>query len=94
MKIATSGIYRFQSNSVIHMLGYLYRDTFNPFDPSLNLLKENDKECGTHQLWLNSSLSSEVTYILVTTTDIPGRTGAFAIQSFGTANITFSRISE
>ena len=94
MKIETSGIYRFQSNSAIRMYGYLYQDTFNPFDPSLNLLIENDHECGENQLWLNSSLLSHTTYILVATTDIPGRTGPFFIQSFGAANITFTRVSE
>ena len=94
MSIQTSGIYRFQSDSAIRMYGYLYQDTFNPFDPSLNLLIENDHECGENQLWLNSSLLSHMTYILVATTDIPGRTGPFSIQSFGATNIIFSRISE
>ena len=94
MKTEISGIYRFQSNSDIRMFGYLYRNTFDPFDPSLNLLAENDRECGGHQLWLNSSLLAEVTYILVATTDIPGRTGSFTIRAFGAANITFSLLRE
>ena len=92
MKTETSGIYRLQINSAIRMLGYLYQDTFNPFDPSLNLLSESDRECGGHQFWLNTSLLSNTTYILVATTDIPGRTGAFSIRSFGIENLPFSRI--
>ena len=46
LKISASGAYRFQNDSAIPMYGYLYQDTFNPFDPSRNLLVENDDECG------------------------------------------------
>ena len=94
MKIETSGIYRFQMNNANRMLGYLYQDTFNPLDPSINLLSESGRECNGYQLWMNTSLLSNTTYILVATTDVPGRTGEFTIRSFGTANIAFSRISE
>ena len=90
----SSGVYRFQSESTVYLYGYLYRDTFNPFDANRNRLLENDATCGTGELLLNSFLLSNTTYILVVTTDIPRRTGAFMIQVFGAANITFSRIGE
>lgn len=90
----SSGVYRFQSESTVYPYGYLYRDTFNPYDPNHNRLLENDETCGMGQLLLNSLLLSNTTYILVVTTDIPRRTGAFMIQAFGAANITFNRIGE
>ena len=92
--VPTTGVYRFQSESTVYLYGYLYRDTFNPFDPNRNRLSENDQTCGTGQLLLNSLLLSNTTYILVVTTNIPRRTGAFMIQAFGAANITFNRIGE
>ena len=94
LKVPASGTYRFQNDSTIPMYGYLYQDTFNPLDSSRNLLVENDDECGKDGLWLNSSLSFNASYVLIVTTRVPGHTGAFVIQVFGPAEITFSRISE
>ena len=92
--VKESGIYRFQSESTIYMYGYLYRDKFDPAKPEQNLLLENGRICSAGILWLNTSLSSNATYILVATTDIPARTGVFTIYAFGAANITFSLIRE
>ena len=94
MEIKTSGVYRFQSDSTIRMYGYLCQDAFNPSDPSRNLLSKNDQNCGLEQLWLNSTLLSNTTYILVVTTYLAGWTGAFTIQAFGAAEINFKLISE
>ena len=92
--VEMSGIYRFQSGSKIYMYGYLYRDTFDPSQPAQNLLLENGRICSTGILWLNAFLSSNATYILVATTDVPARTGVFTIYAFGAANITYSLIRE
>ena len=94
IEVATSGIYRFQSESKIYMYGYLYRHTFDPAKPEKNLLLENDRICSVRILWLNASLSSNTTYILIATTDVPARTGVFTIYAVGAANITFSLIRE
>lgn len=92
--IPASGTYRFQNDSAGPMYGYLYQDTFNPLYPSRNLLVENDHECGKDGLWLNSSLLSNASYILVVTTRFPDHTGAFIIQAFGPTEITFKLIRE
>jgi hypothetical protein len=76
------------------MYGYLYRNTFNSSNPSENLLSDNDADCGQDRLWLNTSLSSNMTYMLVVTTYAPAQTGAFVIEAFGSAEITFTRISK
>ena len=76
------------------MYGYMYQHSFDPSQPSGNLLKENDKKCSETQLALNASLLNNVTYILVVTTVVPGRTGAFTIETSGASNITFTRLSE
>ena len=92
--VKESGIYRFQTESTIHMYGYLYRDMFDPTKPDQNRLVENGRICSAGILWLNASLFSNTTYILVATTDVPARTGVFTIYAFGAANITFSLIRE
>ena len=92
--VEMSGIYRFQRESKIYMYGYLYRDTFDPTKPDQNLLSENGRICLAGILWLNASLCSNATYILVPTTDVPARTGVFKIHAFGAANITFSLVRE
>ena len=92
--VATSGTYRFQSESKVYMYGYLYRDTFDPLQPDRNLLVENGRICSSGILSLKAYLSSNATYILVATTDVPARMGAFTIYAFGAANITFSLIRE
>jgi hypothetical protein len=94
IRVDTSGFYKFTSNSSIHMYGYLYHDTFNPFYPSLNLLVENDKKCTKEQISFDFSLFTHTTYVLVVTTLVPGRTGAFMIQVLGRGNITFNRLGK
>jgi hypothetical protein len=94
IRVDTSGFYKFKSNSSIHMYGYLYHETFNPFDPSHNLLVENDKTCTKEQISFDFSLFTHTTYVLVVTTHSPGRTGAFMIQVLGRGNITFNRLGK
>ena len=76
------------------MYGYLYRDTFDPAKPQQHLLSDNGRISSTGILWLNASLSSNTTYILVATTDVPARTGVFTIHAFGASSITFYLIRE
>jgi hypothetical protein len=92
--VTIDGSYRIQSESTTQMYGYLYRDTFNPSNPLSGLWQENDKNCGKEQLWLNTSLSSNMMYILVVTTFSPGQTGKFKIHAFGAEKVTFKPISE
>jgi hypothetical protein len=93
-RVDTSGFYKFSSNSSVHMYGYLYHDTFNPFDPSHNLLVENDNMCTKEQISFDFSLCTHATYVLVVTTQVSGRTGAFMIQVLGSGNITFNRLGK
>jgi hypothetical protein len=90
IRVDTNGFYKFTSNSSIHMYDYFYHETFNLFDPSHNLLVENDKTCTKEQILFDFSLFTHTTYVLVVTSHVPGRTGAFIIQVLGRGNITLS----
>ena len=59
-----SGYYTFVSNSSIDTYGYLYNDTFDPYNPTLNLLQRNDDSVGNAQFLINVSLVNTGSYCL------------------------------
>lgn len=91
-----SGSYTVSSDSVTDtdVYGYLYKNHFNPLDPTENFLFENDDGCGQRQFKFDVELQSDVTYILVITTIQPETTGEFIIFGLGPSNLNFIPISE
>ncbi len=90
----TSGSYILSSDSGMNTYGYLYKDYFNPLNPTENLLSENDENCGNNQFKFVGDLQSTATYILVTTTYFSDETGKFVIIASGPNNVTFDLIRE
>ena len=74
--------------------GYIYSSVFNPFAPLTNLLVNDDNGCGDGQFWLQSVLHTNMTYILVVSTDTPSVPGTVSIVSKGVSHVTFSRLGE
>jgi hypothetical protein len=74
--------------------GYLYQDTFDPVDPSRNLIAKNNAGCNNGHFWLHGDLLANITYILVVTTNASNVKGAFSVVSTGVANVHFSPIGE
>ena len=94
MNVGTSGSYTFSSSSGIDTYGYLYRDRFNPFNISENLLFQGDQGCTNNQFKLFADLHSNTTYILIATTYVPNVTGSVEIFASGPAIVTFNLIGE
>ena len=96
MNVITSGPYTFSSNSSFYMYpyGYLYRDHFNPFNISENLLFEDTGGCNDYQFKLFAYLHSNTKYILIATTFVPNVTGSVEIFASGPAIVTFNLIRE
>ncbi len=94
INVITSDSYTFSSNSGIDLYGYFYKDYFNPFNISENLLLENVGACGLGAFKLFTSLQPNTTYILVVTTYLSNETGEFEIFSSGRNNIIFNRTSK
>jgi len=94
MNVITSGSYTFSSSSYMSLYGYIYRDYFNPFNISENLLFENDDGCNSYQFKLFAYLHSNTTYILIGTTNIPIIKYLFQITALGPAIVTFNLSSE
>jgi len=94
VKVMEAAFYNLYSNSIIDTYGYIYNDSFNPCDPSLNLISEDDQSGDRNQFRLISSLRANTTYILVVTTSFPSVTGNFSILVSGPNNVDLNSISE
>jgi hypothetical protein len=94
VKVMEAAFYSLRSNSTIDTYGYIYNDTFNPCDPSLNLISEDDESGDSQQFQLISSLLVNTTYILVVTTYFTSKTGTFSILVSGPNNVDLNYISE
>ena len=95
INISASGYYRFSSNSSMDTYGYLYLDTFDPFDPSRNQIAGDDDSCGNEQFRLEYFLQKSETYTLVVTTFLPKDIGAFTVTALSEAHrVNFTRLSE
>ena len=73
------------------MYGYIYNGTFDPFEPSRHLMRENDDECGNRQFGFRLFLPSKAAYSLVATTFRIKDTGAFTITVSGPSSVTLER---
>lgn len=94
MKIKTTGYYNFHSYSLMNAYGSIYKNTFNPLDPSENLLDADD-EGGLHsQIKFHIHLKGGMTYVLVMTTGLIREIGAFSIVVSGIGQVLFDRPSK
>jgi hypothetical protein len=94
MNVVEDGYYSFASNSTIDTYGYVYKSSFNPFDPSMNLIGSDDQQGCENQFKLITYLQTSTIYILVVTTYYSNKTGPFSIIALGPNNITLKRSSE
>jgi hypothetical protein len=94
VKVNTSGYYSFVSDSGIDTRGFIYKNTFNPLNPSENLLYAEDDSCSDLHFRLNIRLSGGMTYVLVMTTYQFKETGAFSIIVLGPNKVILNLLSE
>ncbi|CAF3733935.1 unnamed protein product [Adineta steineri] len=92
INVATDGFYMITSNSNIDTYGYIYNNSFNPFNPSVNLISEDDDGCSFRRFRLEVNLLVNVAYILVVTTSDADVTGAFSIIVSGLTNSSIKRV--
>jgi hypothetical protein len=94
VKVIESGYYSFCSNSAIDTNEFIYKNTFNPLNPSENLLYAEDDSGSDFQFRLNIRLNGGMTYVLVMTTYQLKETGAFSITVKGPNKVILNRLSE
>ncbi len=88
VRVSMNGSYSIGSNSGIDTLVYIYNSSFNMSNPNQNLLRKGDDSSEEKQFQLKVFLYSERKYILVVTTEKPGKTGAFSVAAAGLGYIT------
>ncbi len=94
MKVNTNGYYSFHSHSTMDAYGFIYKNTFNPLNPSENLLLAEDDSGSDFQFKLNIRLSGGMTYVLVMTTYNLKETSTFLITVQGPNKVILNRLSE
>ena len=91
--VQTTGRYHFTSRSSFDSYGCFYDGSFNPLNPSMNLVTTNDDGGGNAQFQINRSLQPGYTYILVVTTFRTNIIGSFTIKANGPASIYMTSIT-
>ena len=95
INVSVSGVYRLLSKSLMDTYGYLYRDTFDPFEPSRNQIASDDDDCNGGQFRLEHLLQKNTTYILVVTTHQSNVQGPFTvIATSEESRVHFTRLSK
>jgi hypothetical protein len=94
VNVFLSGFYTLSSDSIVNTNGYIYKEKFNPVNPSENLLSQNDGSCQSRHFKLTAVLQNSTTYVLVVTTLIPNVIGKFSIAVSGPNSVRLDRISE
>ncbi|CAF4317101.1 unnamed protein product [Rotaria sp. Silwood2] len=83
-----SGTYTFTSDSGIDTMGFFYDTSFDPSNPSANLIAEDDDGGAINlQFHIEAFLEAEHPYILVVTTHGESETGSFSISADGPASV-------
>ncbi|CAF4231471.1 unnamed protein product [Rotaria socialis] len=79
------------SKSNVNTYGYIYENSFDPSDSSLNLLVEDDNSGDNEQFQLSAFLQPSTIYILVATTSYPYVMGTFSIIATGSHLASLTR---
>ncbi|CAF0818601.1 unnamed protein product [Adineta steineri] len=93
VKVSRSGLYTFFSKSNLDTYGSIYKDYFNPSNPTKNRLNYDDNSCNQRQFGFTIALETSITYILVVTTNDYSKIGAFSIFVSGPNNVDLKNIS-
>ncbi|CAF1364624.1 unnamed protein product [Adineta steineri] len=93
VKVIESGYYTFRGTGDIDGYGSVYKNKFNPLDPSENLLKTDDDSGFDAQFKLDIHLDVNMTYVLVVTTFDSKETGKFLIVVLGKSKVLLERLS-
>ncbi|UJR06796.1 hypothetical protein I4U23_011083 [Adineta vaga] len=93
INVYISGYYRLTSLSDFDSYGYLYKWSFDPLNPSRNLLAQDDDGGNNRQFAISMFLEGGVSYILVFTTYSEGQLGSYKVIASGPSYVRFIRMN-
>jgi len=88
--VIESGYYTFGVYSSFNVVGYIYKDSFNPLNPFINLMPQKSFFCGNRQLKLIPYFQANTMYVLVITTFNPNVTGDLQVGVSGPKNVSLT----
>jgi hypothetical protein len=91
INVSNASDFTIMSQSSINTYGYLYENSFDPIDTSLNLLMEDDNSGNYEQFKLTAFLQPSTIYVLIVTTFSPRVMGKFSIIASGTSLISLTK---
>lgn len=94
IKVPENRYYTIWSSSNIDTYGYIYENSFDPLNPTENLLIKDDDGESNDQFKFEIPLYDDITYILVVTTYHPQIIGDININILGLKNVTVKRLSK
>ncbi|CAF1355118.1 unnamed protein product [Adineta steineri] len=80
-------------SGTIDSYGSIYKNKFNPLDPSENLLKTDDDSSPVDQFKLDIRLDVDTIYVMVVTTSDSKQIGEFSIAALGKDKLILERLS-
>ncbi len=86
--------YTIESSSNIATYGSIYKNSFNPLNPTGNLLADDGKGGSNHQFKLHIPLYVNTKYIMIVATYWPTMIGDVNITLLGVSNVTVTHLSE
>ncbi|CAF1063681.1 unnamed protein product [Adineta steineri] len=89
--VVTNGSYMITGNSSVFTYGYIYKNSFEPFNPLVNLIPHNFPAIASKHYQFTVNLLVNVKYILVVATSLDS-TGAFSVIVSGLTNTNIKRI--
>ena len=92
--VSISDQYVFMSNSSFDLLGYVYKNSFDPANPSHDQIAQEPFFWRVAKFSLQSFLQANTSYVLLLTTLAEGVAGTISIISKGIADLGFTREGE
>ncbi len=88
--VIEDGYYTFGISSNVSIVGYIYKDSFNPLNPFINLMPQKNVFCGNKQFQQIPYFQANTMYVLVITTLSPNVTGDLQVDVSGPKNVTLT----
>lgn len=85
-----AGSYVFTSGGATDVIGYFYETYFDPYNPTTNLITDDDDSAGSLQFRISVILQAGRDYFLVVSTHRPSAVGSFSIFATGPSGASFS----
>ncbi|CAF0989789.1 unnamed protein product [Adineta ricciae] len=93
LTVLATGLYSMKSSGSLDTYGYLYSGTFDPFNPTANLVTSNDDDGGSRQFMMNATLQASVQYIIVVTSYYTFNLGSYTVTITGPGSVAPSLLN-